>query len=177
LSEQPPRCRQRETEPFSPRGVSAQGGFAIVNGIKLHYHDWGGQGSVVLFLTGLGDTVDSFSSFAPRFADQFRVMGFTRRGQGDLDKPATVYDSKTLASNIIAFMDAMNLRRAILVGHSIAGIEMAIAATAFPERIEKIVYSTQPTTTDEDNKSRESRVCHLVLDAPTSLPVSSVRLR
>ena len=41
--------------------------FVVVNGVRLHYLDWGGRGETVVFLAGLGDSVHRFDSFAPKF--------------------------------------------------------------------------------------------------------------
>jgi pimeloyl-ACP methyl ester carboxylesterase len=108
--------------------------------VKLHYVDWGGQDDAIIFLTGLGDTLERFDSFAPSFVDRFHVLGLTRRGQGDSDKPASGYDTSTLANDIEAFLDAKSIARVSLIGHSIAGLEMTRFAELHPERLSKMVY-------------------------------------
>jgi pimeloyl-ACP methyl ester carboxylesterase len=115
-------------------------GFAPVNGIKLHYIDWGGTGPAILFLTGLGDSADSFDSLAMRFTDRFHVWGLTRRGQGQSDKPDSGYDPQSLADDVRAFMDAIGIPRATLIGFSVAGSEMTRFATRYPSRIDRLVY-------------------------------------
>jgi len=56
-----------------------------VNGIRLHYLDWGGHGPVLVFLAGMGCTAHIFERFAPRFRDRFHVLALTRRGHRDSD--------------------------------------------------------------------------------------------
>ena len=63
--------------------------FAQLPGVALHYVNWGGTGPVLVFLTGLGDSARAFDSLAPRFTDRARVLGLTRRGQGQSDAPAS----------------------------------------------------------------------------------------
>ena len=63
------------------------GGFLQANGIRLHYLDWGGSGDTILFLPGFNDTAHVYDHFAPRFTDRFHVVGLTRRGVGESDKP------------------------------------------------------------------------------------------
>src|SRR3954468_4956155 len=118
----------------------ARHGFAPVNGIKLHYIDWGGAGPSILFLPGLGDSADSFDSLAPRFTDRFHVWGLTRRGQGQSDKPTSGYDPQTLASDIQSFMETMRIQRTTLIGFSVAGSEMTRFATLYPNRVDRLVY-------------------------------------
>ena len=115
-------------------------GYVTANGIKLHYLDWGGKGKAILFLAGLGNSAHIFDDIAPKFTDRFRVLALTRRGHGQSDKPVTGYDLPTLTEDIRQFMDQLQLKRVILVGHSFAGDEMTRFATLYPERVEKLVY-------------------------------------
>jgi pimeloyl-ACP methyl ester carboxylesterase len=114
--------------------------FASVNGIRLHYLDWGGKGSTLIFLTGMGSSAYIFSGIAPRFTDKFRVLALTRRGQGDSDYPDQGYDPDTLVEDICQFMDALNVEKAILAGHSLAGVELTHFAATHPNRVEKLIY-------------------------------------
>ena len=114
--------------------------FVHVNGIRLHYLDWGGTGPTLIFLTGMGSSAYIFNRFAPRFTDQFRVLALTRRGQGDSDYPDTGYNADTLTDDIHQFMECLNVQRAILAGHSLAGVELTHFAATYPNRVEKLVY-------------------------------------
>ncbi len=114
--------------------------FVHVNGIKLHYLDWGGDGPALLFLPGLGCNAYIFNRFAPRFTDHFRVLALTRRGHGDSDYPETGYDIDTLTEDIRQFMDCLKIEQAVLVGHSYAGIELSHFAALYPERVLKLVF-------------------------------------
>ncbi len=114
--------------------------FLNVNGIRLHYLDWGGNGPVLLFLTGLGLSAHIYDKFAPRFTDKFHVIALTRRGHGDSDYPETGYDVDTLTEDVLQFMDALGIDKAILVGHSMANVELCHFAALHPERILKLVF-------------------------------------
>jgi len=114
--------------------------FVNVNGIRLHYLDWGGSGPALLFLAGLGTTAHIFDQFAPRFVDKFHVLALTRRGHGESDYPDTGYDLNTLIEDIRQFLDALQIDRVILVGHSMAGIELSHFAVLYPQRVLKLVY-------------------------------------
>ena len=114
--------------------------FVHVNGIRLHYLDWGGSGPTLIFLTSMGSSAYIFSKFAPRFTDRFQVLALTRRGQGDSDYPETGYDADTLTEDIRQFMDCLNIQKAILAGHSLAGVELTHFAATHPIRVEKLIY-------------------------------------
>jgi pimeloyl-ACP methyl ester carboxylesterase len=114
--------------------------FVHVNGIRLHYLDWGGYGPALIFLTGMGCSAYIFNKFAPRFTDRFHVLALTRRGQGDSDYPETGYDADTLTEDIRQFMDSLNIEKALLAGHSLAGVELTHFAATYPNRVEKLIY-------------------------------------
>ncbi len=114
--------------------------FVKVNGIRLHYLDWGGNGTVLLFLTGMGNSAYIYGEFAPRFNDKFHVIALTRRGHGDSDYPESGYDVDTLTEDVRQFMDSFAIDKAILVGHSMANVELCHFASLYPERVLKLVF-------------------------------------
>jgi pimeloyl-ACP methyl ester carboxylesterase len=114
--------------------------FVNINGIRLHYLDWGGTGPTLIFLTGMGASAYIFDKFAPRFNDKFHVLALTRRGHGDSDCPETGYDADTLTEDIRQFMDHLNIEKAILAGHSLAGVELTHFAATYPNKVEKLIY-------------------------------------
>ena len=115
-------------------------GFITVNGVRLHYLDWGGKGETLLFLHGAGDTPHSYDNLAPKFTNQFRVLGLTRRGHGESEKPDSGYDTATRVEDIRQFLDALKIARAIVAGHSAAGNEVSLFAITYPDRAIKLVY-------------------------------------
>jgi pimeloyl-ACP methyl ester carboxylesterase len=133
----PAFARQMSERPTTP---SPRDLFVTVNGNRLHYVDWGGQGEVVLFLGALMGGAHVFDSLAPHFTDRFHVLGLTRRGTEPSATPSSGYDTGTLADDIRAFLDALRIGRATLVGYSIAGDEMTRFAGVHPQRTARLVY-------------------------------------
>ena len=123
-----------------PAPLQIRSGFVTVNGVKLHYLDWGGNGPAMLFLPGGGHSAYIFADIAPKFTESFRVLGLTRRGHGQSDKPKTGYDTGTLVEDIRLFLEAMKIKQVILVGHSMAGDELTRFAGMYPGRVIKLVY-------------------------------------
>jgi non-heme chloroperoxidase len=114
--------------------------FVKVNGIRLHYLDWGGSGPALLFLAGVNTNPHIFDGLAPRFTDKFHTLALTRRGDGESDYPETGYDLDTLTDDIRLFLDSLQIDRAILVQHTNEGIELPRFAARFPERVLKLVF-------------------------------------
>ena len=94
----------------------------------------------MLFLGPLIGGAHVFDSLAPHFTDRFHVLGITRRGTEPSATPPSGYDTGTLAEDIRAFLDALNIGRATLVGYSIAGDEMTRFAGVHPQRTARLVY-------------------------------------
>jgi len=111
-----------------------------LDGITLHYLDWGGSGEVILCLAGGGQTAYVMGGLADRFKDSHRVLALTRRGTGESDHPDEGYTIDDHASDIVAFLDEVGATRATLVGHSMAGGEMTRVAELYPSRVQRLVY-------------------------------------
>lgn len=116
-------------------------GYVKAHGVRLHYLEWsGGRGGVLLMLAGLGHDAHIFDGFAGRFTDKYRVLALTRRGYGESDKPLTGYDVKTRVEDVRRFLDALGITKVTLIGHSVAGDELTVFASAYPARVDKVVY-------------------------------------
>ncbi len=114
--------------------------YVAVNGIRLQYLDWGGQGEPVVLLHGSGSTAHSFDGLAPRLTDRHRVLGLTRRGHGHTDHPAGGYTIAQTMADLLGFLDALGIRHAHLVAHSLAGAEITRLARLHPDRVASLTY-------------------------------------
>ena len=108
--------------------------------VSLEVVDWGGRGTPLVFLAGLGSTAHVFDDFAPQFTDSFHVVGITRRGFGASSISPPPSDLDTLIADITAVLDTLGLGRVILVGHSIAGEEMTRFAELHAPRCAGLIY-------------------------------------
>ena len=114
--------------------------FVSVNGFRLHYLDWGGDGQPLLLLAGLFGSAHGFDDVAPALARDFRVVALTRRGHGKSDSPASGYALDVLVEDIRQFLDALQLKRVLLAGVSAGGVEAALVAARYPGRVDRVVY-------------------------------------
>ena len=125
----------------APTDSAPKQAFATIDGVRLHYADWGGAGPWLVFLTPGGGSLDEqLGSLAPQFVDRFRVVGLTRRGQPPSAVAAGPYDTDTLVRDLVGFLDLLGAQRAHLAGHSIAGAEMTRLAATHPTRVATLVY-------------------------------------
>ena len=134
-------CRQQEApaawRDTSPHTVTF---VTVAPGVKLEALDWGGTGPNLVFLSGLQDVAHGFDDFAPQFTDHFHVVAITRRGYGASTQTPGGYDLATRVQDLTAALDSLNVAKAILVGHSMAGDELTAFAGAHPDRVLGLVY-------------------------------------
>lgn len=121
----------------SPHAVSFVG---VAPDVRLEVLDWGGMGPNLVFLSGLDDVAHGFDDFAPQFRDRFHVVAITRRGYGASTRTPAGYDLATRLQDLTTALDSLNIRKAILVGHSMAGDELTGFAGAHPDRVLALVY-------------------------------------
>lgn len=120
----------------------------VAPGVSLHVRDWrgatGSEDDVIVLLAGLGGNAHAFDSLAPALARRHRVLAITRRGYGSSGKPPPASDASyapaTLVADLLAVLDALQVPRIILAGHSIAGNELTLFAGSHPRRVRGLVY-------------------------------------
>src|SRR5688572_7520658 len=92
---------------------------ALPGGITLHYVERGDPAGVpVLLLHGYTDSWRSFEPVLPFLPPGVRAFALTQRGHGDSDRPATGYHPDDFVSDVEAFLDALGIESAVVVGHS-----------------------------------------------------------
>ena len=95
------------------------------DGVGLYTKDWG-QGQPVVLIHGWPLSADSWEHQARALVEAgYRVVSYDRRGFGRSDQPFEGYDYDTLADDLSAVMDALELEDATLVGFSMGGGEVA----------------------------------------------------
>jgi non-heme chloroperoxidase len=122
----------------------------VENDVRLEVLDWGGSGRPVVLLAGLGNTAHVFDDFAQRLSKNYRVYGITRRGYGESSVPDAGYRTDRLADDVMAVIQTLKLKRPIVIGHSIAGLELSSIGARYPERIGGLVYLDATFTWDPD---------------------------
>jgi pimeloyl-ACP methyl ester carboxylesterase len=73
-----------------------------------------------------------------------RIFAMDQRGHGDADKPADGYALVNFADDIEAFMDAVGLRSAVLLGSSSGGYVAQQVAVQAPHRVDGLVLVGAP---------------------------------
>jgi non-heme chloroperoxidase len=108
----------------------------VSNGIRVPYVERGSRSGIpVVMLHGYTDSWRSFEPVLPHLPEWVHALALTQRGHGDADRPAAGYHALDFAADVAAFMDSLDLGRAVVVGHSMGGYLAQRFAVAYPERI------------------------------------------
>jgi len=112
----------------------------LESGLRLHYAERGpAGGDPIVFVHGWPDSWFSFSRVLSLLTEDLRGIAFDQRGFGDSDRPESGYAIAEMAADAIAFLDALEIDRATLVGHSFGSFVARQAAIANPERVVALV--------------------------------------
>jgi len=148
--------------------------------VQLEVLDWGGPGRALVLLAGSGNTAHVFDDFAPKLTDCCHVYGVTRRGFGMSSHPAAGYDDQRLADDVLRVLDALQLDRPILVGHSMAGGELTTIGRQHSDRISGLIYldatadpAGDPSISDREFVAAEKKLPD-ALRQPPAMDRSSV---
>ena len=114
--------------------------FIRANGIVLHHQVVGPENAPPLvFANSLGSDFRIWQDIVPFFANRYRVVLYDKRGHGLSDAPSSPYTMDDHASDFLALMDHLAVRKAAVVGVSFGGmIAQRVAATA-PSRVAALV--------------------------------------
>jgi non-heme chloroperoxidase len=116
------------------------------DGTRLHFRDWGG-GRPIVFVAPWGLCSDWWDAPVLSFSERgWRCVTFDRRGHARSDDPCRGYDFDTLADDIAAVLDGLDLQNAVLVGHSLGGAEVVRYLTRHNSRRVDHVVLIAPTT-------------------------------
>ncbi|RAX46908.1 alpha/beta hydrolase [Arthrobacter sp. AQ5-05] len=97
----------------------------------------------LLLLHAWGESFESFDRLVPLMAG-FRIHAPDLRGQGDADKPERGYSLTEQAADVAAILDALDVRRAFVLGSSSGGYVAQALAVDHPERVAALVLVGAP---------------------------------
>ncbi len=97
--------------------------------VTLHVVEWTGGEPTIVGLHGSAGMAHTFGALAGRLAPAHRFVGVDLRGHGFSDKPPSGYDLERHVEDVRQLIDALRLRRPVLLGHSAGGAIAAFVAT------------------------------------------------
>jgi esterase len=126
--------------------------FITVNGLRLHYLDWGSPNKPpFIMLHGISRVAHQFDHIAPFFTADYRVIAIDMRGHGDSAwSPDGAYVVEDYVKDLEAFVTQLDLRGLTLLGNSTGGRVVQVYAGLHPDRVAKLVVEdVGPERTNE----------------------------
>ena len=120
---------------------------ALPDGLTLSYAEQGDPvGPALVLLPGPTDSWRSYEPVLDAIPRSVRTIAVSQRGHGDSDKPRTGYRVQDFAGDVVPLLDALDIERAVLAGHSGSCLVVRRVAIDRPERVAGLVLEASPTT-------------------------------
>lgn len=120
--------------------------FVRTNGIRMAVFEQG-EGPAVIMVHGFPELAYSWRHQMPALANAgFRAIAPDMRGYGQTDGPSGVdqYCMSELIADLVGLLDALELERAVFVGHDWGALILWHMAMLAPDRIEKLIVLNIP---------------------------------
>ena len=114
-----------------------------VNGLDLHYLDWGNVGAPpVVCVHGYTSSAEPFNALARHFHDRFHIVAPDVRGHGESAwSPDGAYQYRDQVADLAGLVDQLGLARFTLIGTSMGGIIAMAFAAAHAARLVGLVIN------------------------------------
>lgn len=121
-------------------GLPPEGRFVTVMGNRIHYLEQGrtqGTAPAIVMIHGLGGVVQNFSySVLGELAKTHRVVAIDRPGSGYSVRPSRSSASLVVQADVVAgVIDALDLGKPLIVGHSLGGAVALATALRYPDKV------------------------------------------
>ncbi len=95
----------------------------------------------LVFVNGLFAGLQSWDESVVHFLEDFRILRYDGRGQGESPRPVAAYSLKDLVSDLKELLDNLDIEKATFIGLSNGGRVALEFATLYPERVRALVAS------------------------------------
>jgi pimeloyl-ACP methyl ester carboxylesterase len=108
--------------PHDP-GVRYVSRHTVLRGIRFHFTEWGDPAAPpVVLLHGGNQSCHSWDLVSLHLSDRYHVLALDQRGHGDTEWSRELdYSMETMAADVLAFLEAEQIERPIVFGHSMGG--------------------------------------------------------
>lgn len=124
-----------------------------LNGNTYLYRECGNPSAQpIVALHSLGDSSESWNHVATSLGENYRFIALDQRGHGKSVRTNT-YSFEEMCEDLLQFVNKLNLKRFILIGHSMGGSVSYLFSQQFPSRLDKLILvDTPPPFADKPNE-------------------------
>jgi pimeloyl-ACP methyl ester carboxylesterase len=121
-------------------GILMEKFVSLSTGVRMEYVEQGNtDGLPVVFLHGVTDSWRSFERVLPLLAADVHAFAVSARGHGESSRPERGYLLSDMSRDLGAFMDAVGLAQAVIVGHSMGAMVAQRFVVDHPDRVRGLV--------------------------------------
>lgn len=132
---------------------------ALLNsGIKLHYQHVGSGPDVAMVHGITGNMAVWHLRIVPALWDDFRILTYDLRGHGHSDMPKSGYSPDDMATDLLELLDALEIERPAVVGHSYGADIALYFAARHPERVREVIAIEPALPALEEARRRDDWV-------------------
>jgi len=126
---------------LSTHAQSSQDRFIAVNGLRIHYLDWGTDGKrPLILLHGIGRIAHTFDHLASHFNNDYHVIAVDMRGHGDSGWDANgQYLVEDYVKDIAGLAEQLRLKNIVIWGNSTGGRVAQVLAGMRPDLISAVI--------------------------------------
>ncbi len=109
----------------------------LVNGLRLHYLDWGGEDRPPLVLVhGARVNAHAWDFFSMEMRQYLHIYAVDLPGHGDSEWASDAdYSRSRLAADVSGLIEHLSLESVVLIGHSLGGSVATLVASHVPQRL------------------------------------------
>jgi pimeloyl-ACP methyl ester carboxylesterase len=107
------------------------------------YYEVRGEGQPFLFFSETACDGEIWKPFqVPEFSKDHKVIVHDYRGTGKSSKPSIDYTTRMFCDDAVAILDQLNVKDAIVLGHSMGGRVAQLLALEYRERVNKLILAS-----------------------------------
>jgi pimeloyl-ACP methyl ester carboxylesterase len=134
----------QKSHSFIPPGCPCYGesNYTRLREMNFHYLSWGkNKNPTIVMLHGFLDHAHTFDLLASYLMDSFNIIAWDARGFGSTDRvhPSGYYHFIEYLYDLDLFLENLNIKNPVLLGHSMGGMIASLYTGVFPEKIAKLI--------------------------------------
>jgi pimeloyl-ACP methyl ester carboxylesterase len=128
------------------------------SGVRIHYQQVG-EGPDLVMVHGItGNLAVWHLRIVPELSERFRVLTYDLRGHGLSDTPPSGYSPDAMAEDLLGLLDALEIERPLIAGHSYGADVALYHALRSPQRVREVIAIEAALPALEGNRSKEDWV-------------------
>lgn len=132
-----------------------------VNHMDMVYDECGENNAwTIVLLHGFCGSSRYWHKVCPLLSDKYRIIMPQLRGHGGTAAPGDLYSMEAMADDIYGLLEALNIEKVVMFGHSLGGYVTLAFADKYPEMVQGmgLIHSTALPDTEDKKMKRQQDI-------------------